>query len=82
LLHAVGLPELVTASLADYENVALALAREPQKLAALKEKLARNLPSAPLFDTARLTRDLEAAYVRMWDRRRAGEAPEAIVLNG
>jgi protein O-GlcNAc transferase len=82
LLRAVGLPELVTASLADYENLALALAREPQKLAELKEKLARNLPSAPLFDTARYTRDLEAAYVRMWDLWRAGEAPQAIVLNG
>jgi predicted O-linked N-acetylglucosamine transferase (SPINDLY family) len=44
--------------------------------------LARNLPSAPLFDTARYTRDLEAAYVRMWDLWRAGEAPQAIVLNG
>ena len=82
LLRAVGLPELVTASLADYENLALALAREPQKLAELKEELARNLPSAPLFDTARYTRDLEAAYVRMWDLWRAGEAPQAIVLNG
>jgi len=82
LLRAVGLPELVTTSLADYETTALALAREPQKLAALKEKLARNLPSAPLFDTARYTRDLEAAYVRMWDRWQAGEAPQAIVLNG
>src|SRR6202044_901977 len=47
LLRAVGLPELMTTSLADYENLALALAREPQKLAALKEKLTRNLPSAP-----------------------------------
>jgi protein O-GlcNAc transferase len=73
---------LVTASLADYESTALALAREPQKLADLKEKLARNLRSAPLFDTARFTRDLEAAYVRMWDLWRAGEAPEAIALNG
>jgi predicted O-linked N-acetylglucosamine transferase (SPINDLY family) len=82
LLRAVGLPELVTASLADYESTALALAREPQKLAALKEKLARNLPTAPLFDTARYTRDLEAAYARMWDLWRAGEAPQAIALNG
>jgi predicted O-linked N-acetylglucosamine transferase (SPINDLY family) len=51
-------------------------------MAALKENLARNLPSAPLFDAARYTRDLEAAYVCMWDRFRAGEAPQAIVLNG
>jgi predicted O-linked N-acetylglucosamine transferase (SPINDLY family) len=44
--------------------------------------LARNLPSAPLFDTVRYTRDLEAAYARMWDLWRAGEPPQAIALNG
>jgi len=82
LLRAVGLPELVTTSLADYESTALALARDPRKLAALKENLARNLRSAPLFDTQRYTRDLEAAYLRMWDIRCAGNAPHAIVVNG
>ena len=82
LLRAVGLPELVTTSLADYENAALALAREPQKLTALKDKLARNLRTAPLFDTVRFTKDLEAAYVRMWDLRCAGEAPRRLPWTG
>src|SRR5205085_10291466 len=39
LLHAIGLPELVTASLAEYEALAEALARNPERLAALKAKL-------------------------------------------
>ena len=54
-LHAVGLRELVTKSLAEYEEQALALARNPERLAAIKAKLVRNRDTAPLFDTARFT---------------------------
>jgi predicted O-linked N-acetylglucosamine transferase (SPINDLY family) len=82
LLHAVGLPELVTHSLAEYEATALALARDVQGLASLRTRLAENLRSVPLFDIARYTRDLEAAYLRMWELRQAGEAPQAIVVAG
>jgi predicted O-linked N-acetylglucosamine transferase (SPINDLY family) len=71
-LHAVGLPELVTQSLAEYAALALALARDPERLAALKSKLLRARDTAPLFDTARLARDLEAAYTAMWERQQAG----------
>jgi len=76
LLHAIDLPELVTESLADYERTALMLAREPERLAAIRAKLARNRDVAPLFDTTRFTLGLEAAYVRMWERHRAGLPPE------
>ena len=65
LLNAAGLPELVTTSLAEYEALALNLAREPAALAALKEKLARNRDTCALFDTERYTRNLEAAYETM-----------------
>jgi predicted O-linked N-acetylglucosamine transferase (SPINDLY family) len=65
LLHAVGMPELVTNNLAEYEALALALARDPARLASLKEKLARNIGTTPLFDADRFTRDLEAAYLKM-----------------
>ena len=65
LLHAIGMPELVTSNLADYEALALALARDPARLASLKEKLARNIATTPLFDADRFTRDLEAAYLKM-----------------
>ena len=68
LLRAVGLPELVTTSLEDYEALALKLAREPSFLAAIKAKLACNRDTYPLFDTARYTRHIEAAYTTMWER--------------
>lgn len=72
---AAGLPELVVESLADYEATALALARAPDRLAALREKLARLRPSAPLFDNQRHRRHVEQAYVEMVARQRRGEAP-------
>jgi predicted O-linked N-acetylglucosamine transferase (SPINDLY family) len=65
MLQAVGLPELVTQSLDDYEALALQLARDPARLAALKHKLKDNLPTAPLFDQARFRANIEAAYLAM-----------------
>ena len=66
MLHAIGLPELVTTSLAEYEGRALKLAQESARLAELRHRLAENRARMPLFDMARYTRDLEAAYARMW----------------
>jgi predicted O-linked N-acetylglucosamine transferase (SPINDLY family) len=75
-LKAIGLPELVTQSLEDYEALALRIARDPAALAPFKTKLANNRLTAPLFDTARSTRDIEAAYVTMWQRQQNGLSPE------
>jgi len=77
LLSSVGLPELVTASLADYGRTARVLAETPAKLAALRNRLAEQRPVAPLFDSLAYTRDLETAFARMAALRDAGEAPEA-----
>ena len=74
LLAAVGLQELITTSLVDYEAMALALATAPALLAGFKARLARR-ESAPLFDSRRLCRDIEAAYVTMWTRWQRGEPP-------
>jgi protein O-GlcNAc transferase len=76
LLRAIGLPELVTASLNEYEALARTLAQDPARLTAIRQKLARNRDTAPLFDTARTTRDLETAYAIMWERAQRGEPPE------
>jgi len=65
LLEAVGLPELVARNLEDYEARALELARDPAKLKAIKEKLAGNLPLAPLLDVDRFRRDIEEAFISM-----------------
>ena len=80
LLQAAGLPELVTTSLADYENLALMLARDPGALASLREKLTRNIVTAPLFDTDRTRRDIEAAYRRMWEIAARGDPPAGFAV--
>ena len=80
LLHAVGLPELVTHDLADYEALALELAHDRGRLQAIRRKLEANRLSHPLFDTARFTRHLEAAYTRMWERHQSGEAPASFAV--
>lgn len=76
LLEAVGVPELVTHSLGEYETLARVLAHETARLAALKSKLEANRTTAPLFDTKRYTRNLESAFVTMWERHRSGRSPE------
>ena len=78
LLTAIGLPELITQSLAEYEALALRLARNPPELAGLRKRLAENRLTAPLFDSARFTRHLEKAYGMMWERFVSGEAPHHI----
>jgi predicted O-linked N-acetylglucosamine transferase (SPINDLY family) len=80
LLAAVGLPDLITASLADYEALALALAADPARLAALRDGLAANRPTAPLFDIKRFTRNIEEAYIRMWETHCRGRPPAAMTI--
>ncbi|HEX4634949.1 MAG TPA: tetratricopeptide repeat protein [Rhizomicrobium sp.] len=65
LLTAAGLAELIAENAQEYESLALALARDPMRLKGLRDRLAANRATAPLFDTPRLARDLEALYRRM-----------------
>ena len=80
LLRAVGLPELVTENLAEYEALALKLARDPALLGQIKAKLAANRSTHPLFDTARYTRHLENAYETMWQRYQRGDPPAGFAV--
>jgi predicted O-linked N-acetylglucosamine transferase (SPINDLY family) len=75
LLKAAGLDDLIATSLDDYEALALKLAREPSLLAAYRATLLHNRDTCSLFDTARFTRHIEAAYSRMWQMRQRGERP-------
>jgi predicted O-linked N-acetylglucosamine transferase (SPINDLY family) len=68
ILTAAGLPELIAPNLAAYEALAWELAADPDRLRAIRETLARNRQIAPLFDTARFTRNLEAAYRAMLEQ--------------
>ena len=76
LLHAAGLPELITESLTDYESLALRLATDQGLLSSLRQRLVANRDSCALFDTPRFRDHLEAAYQIMWDRHCAGLKPE------
>ena len=80
-LTAVGLPEMITTSLDDYERHALALVREPASLVAIRSKLAANRKTHLLFDTARFARHLEAAYAAMHERSLRGEPPTAFAID-
>jgi protein O-GlcNAc transferase len=77
LLHAVGLPELVTHNAQDYEALALQLASDPARLARLRAKLSMQRDAAPLFDAKRLCSHLESAYEVMYRRCQDGLPPEA-----
>jgi len=78
LLRAVGLSELIAVDFDDYFDLAYRLATDPAGLAEIKAKLARNRPTAALFDVAAYTRDLEGLYQSMWKRRSAGLSPALI----
>jgi protein O-GlcNAc transferase len=77
LLNAVGLPELVTGSLDEYQALAHRLAAEPALLESIRTKLARNRLTHPLFDTDRMRRHIEAAYTTMWEIAQRGESPRS-----
>jgi len=83
LLRAVGLPELVTASLEEYEALALTLARNPEQCRGVREKLRGGRLTSTLFDSARFTRHLEEAYEAMWSVQtgRAGHGPAPRLLS-
>ena len=73
-LRAIGLTELITENLADYETLALRLAREPALLATYRARLAANRATHPLFDMARYARNIEDAMQRLWTDH-TGNAP-------
>jgi protein O-GlcNAc transferase len=80
LLNAIHLPELITTTARAYEQMAIDLATHPEKLVAIKHKLAENRLTTPLFDTNLFTKHIEAAYSAMYERYQAELSPEHIVI--
>ena len=71
---------LFSMKLAEYEMLALSLAREPQRLAVIQRKMAGNRYTCPLFDTIRFARHIESAYHTMWQRSQQGEPPAGFAV--
>jgi protein O-GlcNAc transferase len=80
LVKAVGLSDLVATSIADYEALALKIARDPALLASIKARLAESRLTEPLFDTARSARDIESAFTMMVERQRNGLPPATFAV--
>jgi protein O-GlcNAc transferase len=78
LLRATGVPELITQDRTEYESLALELAGNPERLLAIRHKLADNRLIAPLFDARRFTNHIEAAYQAMVERHQAALKPQSL----
>jgi predicted O-linked N-acetylglucosamine transferase (SPINDLY family) len=78
LLIAIGLPELITKSQAEYEALAIELASNKVKLKAVKDKLERNRLTTQLFDTLSFTKNIEDAYRKMYERYHNNLLPDHI----
>jgi predicted O-linked N-acetylglucosamine transferase (SPINDLY family) len=80
LLHAIGLPELITENLPQYQALALDLAHDPGRLKDLRRKLEAGRHASPLFDTDRFCRHIEAAYAKMWEICLSGDRPRGFAV--
>jgi protein O-GlcNAc transferase len=74
----VGLPELIAETQEQFESMAVELATTPGRLSAIRQKLAQNRATKPLFNTPLFTRHLEGAYAAMHSRRQNGLLPDHI----
>lgn len=80
LLTAMGVPELITHSLEDYERMALEFARDRTSLEPIRRKIADRRDASPLFDSTRYTRNMERAFETMVEIMRSGEAPRPFAV--
>jgi predicted O-linked N-acetylglucosamine transferase (SPINDLY family) len=80
IVSAFNLPELITTTQEQYESLAIELATHPEKLKIIKDKLASNLSTAPLYNTKLFTKNLESAYSMMYDRYQRDLDPDHIYV--
>lgn len=65
LLTAVGLPDLVTHSLDEYERLAITIGRNPARAASYKRYLREHGRQSALFDLPQIVKDLESEFERL-----------------
>jgi protein O-GlcNAc transferase len=76
LLDAMGLPELIARTADEYEQLALELSIDRDKLCLLRKRLADHRLKYPLFDTELFAKHIESAYRQMWERHRMNLKPD------
>ena len=80
LLTALDMPEFITTTQTQYEEMAADFAANPKRLKALREKLKSNIHTTPLYDIEQFTRSLEASYLVMYDRCQKGGNADDIYI--
>lgn len=75
LLTAAGVPELIAHDMNAYEDLAVELATNREKLAAIRSRIESSRYRNALFDTERWVRNVEALYWRAWKNFEAGNEP-------
>lgn len=78
ILNAAGLSELITHSQKEYENKAIELALEPNKLKIIKNKLKENRSKCLLFNSKLTTKNIEKAYIEIYNNYNLGHLPKSI----
>jgi predicted O-linked N-acetylglucosamine transferase (SPINDLY family) len=76
VLASAALSDCVAGAMPAYEAMLAELVRDPPRIAALRRRLDLARSTAPLFDTQRFVRHLEAAYARMTAGAARGERPQ------
>ena len=82
LLFAAGQPGLVTHSQEDFEARAVELASDPVALQALRQSLEKDRFTCPLFDTDLFRKNLEQAYLLIWNRWLQGQPAAGLMMDG
>jgi predicted O-linked N-acetylglucosamine transferase (SPINDLY family) len=72
-----GLEELIASTQAEYEAIALGLARDPARLSDIRHRLAEARKTSGFFDMDRFVRGLEGAFAEMQRRVLDGAEPES-----
>ena len=80
MLSAIGMHELITETVQDYETLVLNLATNPKRLASIQRNLKHNRSSTPLFDTELFTKHLEDGYQKAYQRYFDGKQPRNIIV--
>ena len=72
LLNGVDLPEMIANSQEHYESLAIELATGSEKLKVIKDKLEKNILTSSLYDAQLITKQLEAAYLDIYNTSQKG----------
>jgi len=79
LLNSLGVPELAVDSLESYENLAVAIATDPELYASLKKKILEKRKECPIYNPTEFARNMENLFQNMMKRHNQNHAPEHIV---